>query len=150
MRIECRHGFYIFEEDEAGEISRFASKFELSIVKREDGIFTFEDLEPAKDYAIEGVDYLGATPTETYSGKPWEIMRANDLVYDFTRGELRLIQAITTPLVLPKAANYFITDGLLLAGSIASSGARLSDFCGFYLWSSAKFRYTEVKYVELI
>jgi hypothetical protein len=147
MRIECRHGFYIFEEQEAGEISKFASKFELGITRREDGLFTFDDLVDAESFSIEGVDYLGVTATVTFEGKPWEVMRANNLVYDFTTGTVKRISQVTRLLQVQKAANYFLTDGMILGGSVNSTGSRVSDFLGFYIWASAKFRYTELSYV---
>ncbi len=94
MKIECVYGYFKFSEEKAGEISDFVSRYGVSI-ERSKGEFIFSDLKDAPDFSIAGGTFLGCQTVETFEGPPWEVMRANQIVYDFTKGLVVPIQAIT-------------------------------------------------------
>lgn len=144
MRIDCEHGYFTFEEHRGGEISEFMSHFESLPIVRRGSIFTFEFLEDAPDYAIEGNPYLGVTATVSLSGTPGEIMRANGLVYDFITGTVKTIESITQSIELNQSSNYWVLPGLIKPGSVRDDGMRVTDYSAFYLFDSAKFKYSEV------
>ena len=114
---------------------------------RVDDYFTFEFLSEAKDYSILGNPYLGATATETFEGRPWEVMEANGLVYDFTQNALVQISTIMQRVALNETRKYFVPSGLILAGSIDEDGNKISGYSGFFLAGSKKFKYSEVTFV---
>lgn len=145
MTIDCLHGYFKFNETKMGELSDFVSLFELDLVSVDD-YFTFKFLENAPDYSIKGGTYLGALATKTFEGQPWEIMRENNLVYDFLSGLVVPISTITDRLSIYKAANYYFSDGLLLPGSVRDDGLRVKDYSAGYVFGSGKFKYSEVKY----
>lgn len=143
IRIDCRHGYYIFNEHQLGHISRFAGLYELDLIPK-DGYFTFKGLENAKRYSIKGSEYLGVTAVKTFEGEPWEVMRANGIVYDFVNEKAVLKSTITQRFELRQARRYYIANGLILAGSLTVEGSRVTDYSAGYLFSSGVFRYSEV------
>jgi len=147
MRIRCSHGYFFFWEEEVGEISRFASNYGLKIVPKDD-YYTFESLVDAPTYSLENQDYLGATAIVTYEGNPWDVMRQNKLIYDFANDQVVPIDTIPVSAEASRAPFYFYTGGLLLPGSKRSDGVRVTDYSAHYVFSSNKFRYTEVIYDE--
>lgn len=149
MKVRCSHGFFFFEEESVGEISRFCSNFGFEIVSK-DFYYTFAGLLLALDYSFENQSYLGVTALYTFEGTPWEVMRRNRLIFDFTTGTVKSIDTITTPLRLSAAANYFYADGLIMPGSLDPRGRRVTDFTGEFQDDGMKFRYTEVQYDQNI
>jgi hypothetical protein len=146
MKIECLHGYFLFEETRAGQISDFMSLFGLEITKVGNR-FTFQDLADAPRFSIEGSTYLGAPAVATFEGEPWEVMRANNLVYDFTQGVVVPISSITQAARLNAAGNYFVSTGMILPGSITEDGSRVTDYAAFYVSDRVNFKYSEVTYV---
>lgn len=139
------HGYFIFEEMSSVQLSRYMSMTGLSIVRSGDH-FTFEALQDAKKYSILGNQYLNATATKTYEGEPWEVMRQNSLVYNFNTGLLVPIESITQTVKIKTGLNYFLSNGLILPGSLTEAGSRVKDYSAWYLFESAQYRYTEVSY----
>lgn len=145
MKIKCLHGYFIFDDVKSSEISRFMSMTGLSLVLK-NNYYTFEDLENAKDYSILGAPYLNAIATKTFEGKPWEVMRANNLVYNFNMGTLVPILSVTQLIQIQTAANYYLSDGLILPGSLTKDGRRVKEYAAWYLFESGTYRYQEVSY----
>lgn len=145
MKISCVHGYFTFEEHAAGEISRFMSLFGFSIVPKGE-LYTFDFLSEAKDYSIKGNLYLGANVIKTFEGLPSQIMRQNKLVYDFVNNKVVPITTVSQLVQIQTGANYRISNGLILPGSLTAEGLRVTDYSAWYLFDSAKFRYTEVSY----
>lgn len=144
MKIDCLHGYFKFYETRSGDVSRFMSLFAgLSIFKFEDH-FTFEALLDAPDYSIAGNQYLGATATKTFSGKPWEIFKENGLVYDFNKGSVQPILSTTQVVKIYESGNTFISQGLILPGSFTDEGSRVTDYSAWFLFDSLKFKYSEL------
>lgn len=144
MLIKCVHGFFKFYETESGQISKFNSLYGLEVVRTTDGFYTFSALQAAPDHSIKASTYLGAVATATFGGDPWDVMRANGLVYDWTTGTLKPLTQILVRAAFSDAGSYFVSSGLILPGSLASGGKRITDYTARLIWSSSKFRYTEI------
>jgi hypothetical protein len=144
MKVRCVHGYFFFEEDRTGQFSDFVNRFGLSILPNGDH-FTFEALVGAPRYAIAGNTYLGAPATVTYEGEPWEIMRANQLIYNFETGLVQSLLAVTQLTPLRSTGRYFLANGLILPGSLTDEGSRVTDYSARY--SDLGFKYSEVTLV---
>ncbi len=145
MRVDCFHGFFKFTEQKSGDISDFrsATGFELEF---EDGYFTFPDLIAAPNYSIAGNTFLSAACTETIEGKPWDVMRENDLVYDFISGKVVSIDTITQKINVYQSNKYFLSDGMIVAGSLTDEGLRVTDYAAHFTFENDKFKYSEIVY----
>lgn len=146
MKIVCRHGFFLFEETEVGQISQFMSWSGLSIVPRGTQ-YTFEALAEAPDFSLVGLDLLGVPATATIEGQPWEIFEANGLIYNFITGLIVPIESITQSVSVKQSGNYFISNGLILPGSVTADGDRVKDYSAWFSRSNLRFYYSEVTYV---
>lgn len=144
MRIKCIHGYFIFEESYTGEASQFATRFNGPPIARVGEHFTFKPLSNASRYSIKGQDYLGAIATETFAGTPWEIMRANKLVFNFATGLVVPIATVTQVLEVSDAGAYYTSPGLILPGALLQNGSRVTDYVGWYVMDKAAFRYTQL------
>lgn len=145
MKIKCLHGYFIFEETAVGQLSRFMSLYGFSIVQVGE-YYTFEQLSLAKKYSIKGNTYLGATAIKTFEGDPWKVMRENSLIYNFNTGKVVPITSVSQAVQIQTGANYKLSNGLILPGSLTAEGSRVKEYSAWYLFDSAKFRYTEVSY----
>jgi hypothetical protein len=144
MRVNCIHGYFKFFEEAAGEIARFSETFEMAMVQVED-YFTFETLADAPDYSLVGHPYLNAVGIENFSGPPWEVMRANRLVYDFRYDLVVPIMTIIEAANIQSANNYFYSSSLILPGAIKTL-QRVTDYSGFLPADLIRVRYTMVEY----
>jgi hypothetical protein len=143
MKVSCQHGFFKFWEAKAGQISDFISTYGFDLISEND-YFTFSFLSDAPKYSIAGGEYLGALATKTFEGEPWEVMRENNLVYDFNLDKVVLIETIIQPVQLKTTDRYILADGMILPGSLTDAGERVTDYAAFYLFDSVKFKYSEV------
>lgn len=146
MMARCLHGFFIFQETKFGQVSDFMSYTGLSIAPRGD-YFTFETLVEAPKYSIKGKPYLGLPATINFEGEPWEVMKANGFVYDFSTDLLKPIEAETQVVKIQLAGKYFVSNGLILPGSVTDDGDRVKDYAAHFSHDSLKWRYSEVTYV---
>lgn len=145
LKINCLHGFYIFEESEPGQISRFVTLFGLSLAKWRHA-FTFEALAEAPEFAISGQSYLGAAVLNTHAGEPWQIMKANGLIYNFGSGELMQKALIKTIADLDQSGPYFVSSGLILPGSLLKDGRKIHSYNAHFSFNTLRFRYSGVDY----
>lgn len=145
MRIDCIHGFYIFTEEYAGDVARFASIFGIDLESKGE-LFTFKDLIAAPDYSIKGADILANKAKVTHEGRPWEVMEANGLVYDFTAEKVVDINSIRQVITLSKGLEYYFADGLIVAGSLAGS-QKIKGFKAWFNFRDRSFKYSEVSFV---
>ncbi len=143
MRIKCLHGYFIIEEIGQGQISDFMSQYDLELVPK-DNYFTFPSLLEAPKYSLAGGTYLGAAATETFEGEPWEVMRENDLVYDFINDEVVSILTILKTVTLQSTGRFYLTNGLILPGSLTDDGLRVTDYAAWYSKGDQMFKYSEV------
>ncbi len=148
MKLECIHGYFIFSETKAGQMSDFMARFGFEIERSSRGDhFTFADLVDAPDYSLPGGLFLGAPTTEAFEGSPWEVMRENGLVYDFSRGLVVPVLTINQQTPLKAAGNFFVTTGMILPGSVTDGGERVTDYSALFLESRLGFKYSEVGYL---
>ncbi len=145
MRIRCQHGFFKFYETRPGQVSAFSSLFGLVLVPSGD-FYTFEALEDAPTYSLVGSPYLGTIATVTAEGTPAEVMELNEMVFNFQTGLVVPIISVTNICVIETAGAFFISEGLVLPGSITSAGKVKSYDCWFSQ-ETQKFRYSAVEYV---
>lgn len=87
---------------------------------------------------------MGVVASATFSGAPWDVFRANGLVYDFVAGKVKKLSEIDFKLVLFDAGEYYTSSGLIMAGSSSKNGQRVTDYLGKRIWSSEKFNYSSV------
>lgn len=116
-------------------------------IVRTDRFFTFAALEDAPTHTFAGSTYLGAAATINYEGEPWEIMRENELVYDFANDEVVAIDSLTQKVTISQSSEYYFSNGLLMPGSMNSEGERVSDYSGWYNFQIGQFSYSEISYV---
>lgn len=145
MKIRCDHGYFFFEEERAGEISKFSSLYGFTLVPK-DTYYTFAALELAPDFSLVALPYLGVPAVKTFEGKPWTVMRENGFVYNFGTGLVVPIESVITRATVYSAGFYLVSDGLLLPGSLSADGKRVTEYTAHMVWDQAKFRYTEVVY----
>ena len=143
MKIKCLHGYFIFEESSQGQISDFMSQYDLELVPK-NNYFTFPSLLEAPKYSLAGGDYLGATATETFEGDPWDVMRENGLIYNFETDEVVPIIQILKTVSIQSTGLYYLTNGLILPGSVTDDGTRVTDYAAWYSRGNQMFKYSEV------
>lgn len=146
MRVKCLHGFFIFEETKVGQVSDFMSLTGLSLVPWRNA-YTFEDLQDAPDISLAGAQVLDAVATANFAGEPWEIFEVNELVYDFTRRLVVPIATITQSVVIQLAGNRYLSNGLILPGSLTDDGDRVKDYSAWFSRDTLRWLYSEVEYV---
>ncbi len=145
MKLQCIHGYFKFSETAPGQISRFANLYQLDLARAGDH-FTFADLVEAPDYSLAGGTFLGAACTATFEGKPWDVMRENALIYDFTRGLVVPIASITNHVTVTQAGFRFLASGMILPGSVTDDGSRVTDYAAFFDPIRPGFVYSGVTY----
>lgn len=146
MRINCLHGYFIFQEVRLGQISDFISRYELDLVSK-NSYYTFADLEDAPLYSLKGKDLLGNVAKFNFEGEPWQVFEKNGLVYDFDKGLVVPITSVVQTTTIEQAGNRFISPGLILPGSTTVGGKRVRDYSAWYSRDTLQFKYSEVGYV---
>lgn len=146
MKVRCLHGFFLFEEIKAGEVSDWASYSGLSLVPH-GTYFTFEALSLAPRYSIQGAPLLNLTSTKTFEGEPWEVFEANGFVFDFSTGLLKPLISVTQLVQIKLVGKKFISNGLILPGSVTDDGKRVKDYAAHYSQETLRWLYSEVTYV---
>lgn len=147
MKLRVLHGYFIFTETKVGQVSDFISLTKIPIVPKGE-FYTLEALEDMPEYSITGKLLLGAVPAiETFEGKPWEVMEANEMVFDLTLGILRPILSIVNVVAISQAGNRFISNGLIQPGSITADGDRVKDYSAWFSRDTLRWTYSEVTYV---
>ncbi len=146
MKVKCLHGFFIFEETKVGQVADFMALSGLTLVPWRD-VYTFEDLEEAPDYSLAGKALLGLNATKTFEGEPWEVFEANEFVYNFNTGLIVPIQSVTQITSIQLAGNRFVSNGLILPGSLTEEGDRVRDYSAWFSRDTLRWLYSEVTYV---
>lgn len=146
MRVRCLHGYFIFDEMRQGQISDFMNLTGLSLVPK-DNHYTFEGLEDAPEHSLIGKTLLNLPAIALFEGKPWEVFEANEVVFDFTTGLLVPITSVARIIEIKQAGNMFITNGLILPGSLTAEGKRVKDYAAWFSRDRLTWHYSEVAYV---
>lgn len=145
MIIKCLHGFYLFEETEVGEVSEFMRLTGLNLVSR-DSYFTFSSLLDVENYSLKGKSIGSAIGLKAFEGEPWEVFRANGLVYDFVNDLIVPISSIASQVRIEAGVNRLIANGLVMAGAFNQFGVQIKGYKGFYIRENAHWLLTEVTY----
>lgn len=119
------------------------SLFDVELVRKEN-YFTFADLEDAPDYSLAGAEFFNTVAVENFAGTPWDVLRANGMVYNFQTGLVVPLTAVTAKASLYASGNLFQSPGLILPGSLTDDGTRVTDYAAWFSTDSMKFRYSEV------
>lgn len=146
MTIKCLHGYFKIFETTEGQVSDFMSLYNLSIVPKDD-FFTFSALQDAPEHSIKGKTILGVTATKTFEGKPWEVFKENNIVYDFNDGTVKLKNSVTQQIEIKKSSNFWISNGLILPGSLTLDGLRVQDYTVYTYKGNNRWYYSEVNFV---
>lgn len=146
MRIYCRHGYFLFEESEPGDIGRFSSVYDVELVNLNQ-FYTFESLSEAKKYSLAAKLYLNLPAIETFEGEPWEVFEANGFVYSLDLDLIQPAESVTTLITLAASDFYYVSRALIQPGSLLQSGQRVVDYNAWYDWNSSVYRYTELGFL---
>lgn len=146
MKLRCLHGYFIFEETAIGQVADFMGYTGFELVPK-DGYFTFASLAEAPVFSLAGAPLLLGTPaTVTFEGRPWEVFKANGVIYDFTTDTLVPIASVIQKTEIKEAGNRYWSPGLILPGTITEDG-KVQDFAGFFSRDKLRWLYSEVTYV---
>lgn len=143
MKVRCIHGYFIFEETRAGQLSEFMSLTGFELESNGDH-FTFSDLVDAPNYSFLAKPYLLIPAIKTFEGHPWEVMRKNKLVYDFTKGLVVPLFSVTALAPVTEGSNYFLSTGMIVPGSLTEAGLRVTDYAAFFDYQQKTFKYSGV------
>jgi hypothetical protein len=146
MKVKCLHGYFIFTETVPGQVSDFISRTGLRLTPKE-WYYTFEDLENAPRYSIQGKIILDSIAIKTFEGNPWEVFQENNLIYDFNKGLVVPIATIINPIKLEAAGNRFIASGLILPGSLTQLNRKVKNYSAWFSRTTYRWLYSEVEYV---
>jgi hypothetical protein len=144
MKITCIHGYFIFEESEPGEIGRFSSVYGVELAASGLGYYTFPFLLDAPKYSLIGKTYLNLMAVAMFEGEPWDILEANEFVYDLGSGDLSTLLLIVSPITLRASDFYYVSNSLIQPGSRLPSGQRIMDYTCWFDWSISSFKYTDI------
>lgn len=138
MRVKCRHGYYLFMPERAGDLLFFAGDTGITLAKGPYG-WTLPALAALPLFSIQGQDYGGQPARVNYCGHPWEVMQANGFVYNLEAGALEPVENITdafTPYL--QNTGEAVALSLPQAGSKTQEGKVLVDFEGAFRFYGKK------------
>lgn len=145
MIVTCLHGYFIFTEDLMGEVAFFNSFYSQNLVAK-NNYYTFSKLALAPIYSVAPLPYLDVPTTKTYCGEPWEVMRENGIVYNFTLGIAQPKSAITATTPITRTKYGYRTNGIIQPGSFSPDLKKITGFQGRIDFDTQSFDYTEIFY----
>lgn len=146
MKIVCRHGYFQFFEQRVGQASDFMFWSKLDLVAEKD-YFTFEFLKDSPKYSLIGKTFMGLPATATFEGEPWRVFEENGFIYDFTKDLVVPILSVLNVTSIKQAGNLYVSNGLILPGSLTAEGKRVKDYSAWFSRDNFSFKYSEVGYV---
>lgn len=146
MKIECINGFFIFRELRVGQVSDFMRYSGLELVKWRD-CYTFKGLENVPEYTIKGTPFLNLIASKTYQGEPWELFDQNQATFNFLTGLAVPFLSVIQNVKLSTAGNKYVSNGLILPGSLLPSGKKIKSYAGYFSRDTLNFNYSEVQSV---
>jgi len=146
--IDCIDGYFIFRPRRLSDLSDFMRLTGFKLERLGD-YFTFSDLIEIKNYSLFGkIIKDSGIAIKTFEGHPWEVFGENKIVYDFSRGIVVPIVAVTQKVTLKPAGNYFLSNGLIVPGSINGIRKIKTYRCFFDSKGPlSQWKYSEVDYV---
>lgn len=145
MIIDCLHGYFQIRETEPGQAVKFNYRYNQDLKLCGD-YFTFSGLKGAPRFSIPTISYLGVPAKKVYEGEPWQVMKANGLVYDFILKTVRLIGDVTDQVQFNANNEYWTARGLIRPGSFDPVGQKITGYTCHYDYYMRLFRYTEFSY----
>ena len=146
MKLRCLHGYFIFEETKVGQVADYVAYSGLQIVPR-GTYFTFDFISQALEFSLKSQPYLNLSALVNFEGEPWEVFAANGFVYDFNKAVLVPIESVTQVVSIKQSLNKFVSNGLILPGSLTDGGKRVKDYAAHFSNESLRWVYSEVTYV---
>lgn len=132
MRVVCRHGHFAFYPKDQTEVLRLKTVYDLEL-EAENDYFTFPGLIGLPRWSQAGLVYAAPiVASVTYEAQnPWEVMRANDVVYSLALGTLVLSASITEQVRLSQTDACAVVRKILIQpGSILPTGVPLLGYVG--------------------
>ena len=145
MKILCVHGYFYFYEEESGEVATFNSYYNQDLTLNADH-YTFAALKELSNYSIEGNVYGDSLATKTYTGEIYEILRQNNLVYNFLLKVTVNKNTIATLVKPIKSYKFYIYNGLILPGSFQSDNKLILGYTCKVNLKELIYRYGEFSY----
>jgi len=146
MRVLCRHGHFAFYPREVTDIARFSNKFDFDL-EREEDYYTFSRLKDAPHYSLAAKPYINFPATKTFEGKPWEVMRENNLVYNIALGLVVPKLTVLGLIELSQADFFFISDTALIQPGVRTLlGRQILSYSGEIYIDKFQMRVTEFDY----
>lgn len=126
MRLVCNHGYYMFYPENEADVSNFFRYRQIELFKKDD-YYTFKELLDLENYSLQGHKYSNAVAIKNFEGSPWEVMRANKLVYSLLLKSLVPVESITLMNDFTLSNDVYLTaNNLPQAGAFDSMGRVLS------------------------
>ncbi len=143
MRVLCRSGHIVFYPRRASDVNTFSQSFGVELVREED-YYTFSALEGAPQYALAGSTFLDAPTTKTFEGKPWDVMRENNLVYNISLTKVvPKLSILSNTEIIQKGLFYVCNTSLLQPGVRTSLGDQILSYSGEFYEDKFYLRITE-------
>lgn len=146
MKLNCLHGYFIFNETKMAQVSDFMNYTGLPLVSKDD-YFTFQGKDSVPEFSLKDAPFMGVIATKNFEGPPWELYEENGFVFNFLTGLMQPITSITQVCQIKAAGDYFVSNGLILPGSVTADGSRVKDYSAWYSRDSQNWRYSEIVYV---
>lgn len=130
MRIDCDHGYFRIYPEKTTDVFNFQSVLSKELTQVGHW-FTFKALGSLPWYSIEGNSYGGAAAIVTYSGYPWDVMRANGFVYNLSSDVTVPISSISRSVLLAEGSGEILSPVPVLQPGWNVRGAKIT---GYYGW----------------
>jgi hypothetical protein len=128
-----------------GDAARFNSYFSQDLVAKDD-YYTFELLADMPEYSLLASPFLNLVGLAVFAGKPGDILRANQFVYDFTNKVLLPIASVLLKVDPVRIFDGYYANGLIQPGSITSSWKKITGYNCHVDTKDFRFHYSEFFY----
>jgi hypothetical protein len=146
MRVLCRSGHFAFYPRKTSDIARFSNYFDITL-EREEDYFTFPLLRDAPKYSISGKPFMGVPAIKTYAGNPWDIMKANSIVYHLGTKLVVPKLSILGIIDLKQVGYYFLAESALVQpGMRLRTGQQILSYTGEFVEEGYQLRVLEYSY----
>jgi hypothetical protein len=146
MRVICRHGHFAFYPRRASDIYTFATSFNVEL-EREQDYFTFSGLVGAEEYSLLGKTYLDLPAIKTYQGRPWEVMKANDFIYNMSLETIVPKSSIVGVTELTQKGLFYVCNVPLLQPGVRTVlGRQILSYSGEFSEDKFYLRILEFSY----
>lgn len=145
IKINCINGYFQLRETSPGEINKFIQNYGFDLVLLKD-YFTFSFLNNAPEFSIQGGEYLGVVCSKTYSGEPWDIMKENNIIYDFIDNKAKLLNQVIKSVTIVRSSLYYVINGLVMPGSLTDEGSLIRTYEAWYDFKTNRFKYGRIDF----